>query len=374
MAQTICESSLRPDWLSVSFKSASEKHQGEVWGLVQDLIGRVTDDAEWQTGNASAHFDRCLRHPIGARFETQEADGDFAHLLSVFSLSGSYWALSSVYEQMRLITELNKFKGRYNWTRFDAQVTTLNPSQSAEQICTDLEEGRLWVKNYRGWEQKGLRDINGNVIDGASACFGAAVSDKRATSYNKAAEQGWKTPARRDEVRLRNQWAREHMKILATAIAGASSEDAAIEAYQAACAQAISQHMQYLDLSGQPIPRPKDWARSAKRPKWWNETLEQQHEPVKLTRKPKTDVFERIAHMRMQWAPTWAEACAQMVVEGRSDSVAQASFDLAQTMLSGLRPEHVQRVLDKLPMEERQIFLDELMEAADAASVHAEVT
>lgn len=374
MAQTICESSLRPDWLSVSFKSASEKHQAQVWELVQEQIGRVTDDSDWEIGNASTHFDRCLRHPIGARFETQDQEGNSAHLLSVFSLSGCYWALSSVYEQMRLITELNQFKGRYNWTRLDAQVTTLNPSQSAEQICTDLEEGRLWVKGYRGWEQKGLRDINGNVIDGASACFGAAVSDKRATSYNKAAEQGWKTPARRDEVRLRNQWAREHMNILATAISGAPSENQAIEAYQAACAQAISQHMQYLDLSGQPIPRPKNWARNAKRPKWWNETLEQQHEPVKLTRKPKTDVFERIAHMRMQWAPTWAEACAEMRASGRSDSVAQASFDLAQQMLSALRPEHVQRVMDKLPEEERQRFLDELMEAADAAAVHAEVT
>ena len=374
MAQTVCESSLRPDWLSVSFKSASEKHQAKVWALVQEQIAHVSDDSEWETGNASTHFDRCLRHPIGARFETQEADGDFAHLLSVFSLSGSYWALSSVYEQMRLITELNEFKGRYNWTRLDAQVTTLNPTQSAEQICTDVTEGRLWVKGYRGFEQKGLRNINGEVIDGASACFGASASDKRATSYNKAAEQGWSTPARRDEVRLRNQWAREHMNILATAIAGASSEDAAIEAYQSACAQAISQHMQYLDLSGQPIPRPKDWARSAKRPKWWSETLEQQHKPVKLTRKPKTDVFERIAHMRMQWAPTWAEACAQMVVEGRSDSVAQASFDLAQTMLSGLRPEHVQRVIDSVEPDKRDALLEDLMRAADAAAVHAEVT
>ena len=164
------------------------------------------------------------------------------------------------------------------------------------------------------------------------------------------------------------------MKILATAIAGASSEDEAIEAYQSACAQAIAQHMQYLDLSGQPIPRPKNWARKAKRPKWWTETLEQQHEPVKLTRKPKTDVMERIAHMRMQWAPTWAEACAHLLVEGKAPSVEQASFDLAQTMLSGLRPEHVQRVIDSVPEEDRESLLSSLMEAADAAAVHAELS
>ena len=369
-----CESSLRPDWLTVTFRSGSEKHQAKVWQLVQTQIARVTDSTEWETSQASKHFDRCFRHEIGARFETEDIDTSSPHLTSVFSLSGSYWALSSVYEQMRLITELDSFIGRYHWTRLDCQVTTLNPSQSAEQICTDIQERRLWIKGYKGWEQKGIRNIDGEVINGASACFGSPASDKRATSYNKGAEQEWPIPARRDETRLRGQWAEEHMSILATAIAGAPSENAAIEAYQAACSQAISQHMQYLDITGTPIPRPKNWARGLKKPKWWSETLEQEHEPVKLTRKAKSDVFERIAHMRMQWAPTWAEACAQMRVEGRSDSVTQASFDLAQQMLSGLRPEHVQRVIDTVEPDQRNALLCELMDAADRAAVHAEVT
>ena len=164
------------------------------------------------------------------------------------------------------------------------------------------------------------------------------------------------------------------MTRIATATAGASSENEAIEAYQQACAQAISQHMQYLDLNGQPIPRPKNWARNSKPPKWWNETLAQKHEPVKLTRKPESDVEERLAHMRMQWAPTWAEGCAQRVVDGRADSVMQASFDLAQSMLSALRPEHVQRVIDKLDPHDREALLELLMAAADAAAVHSEVT
>ena len=77
--------------------------------------------------------------------------------------------------------------------------------------------------------------------------------------------------------------------------------------------------------------------------------------------------------MRMQWAPTWAEACAQLVVEGRSDTVQQASFDLAQQMLSGLRPEHVQRVIDGLEPAEREPLMEALMKAADAAAVHTEV-
>ena len=342
--------------------------------MAQEQISRVAGDMEWNETNPSPHFDIAYRHEIGARFETTSEDTSASYLNSVFSLSGSYWALSSVYEQMRLISELNEFKGRYHWTRLDCQVTTLNPSQSAEQICTDIQERRLWIKGYRGWEQKGIRDIDGNVINGASACFGAPTSDKRATSYNKGAEQNWPVPARRDEIRLRGGWAEEHMNILATAISGASSENEAIEAYQSACAQAISQHMQYLDITGTPIPRPKNWARGLKKPQWWSETLEQKHEPVKLTRKPKSDVYTRVAHMRMQWGPTWAEACLQMVLDGRSDSITQASFDLAQTMLSALRPEHVQRLIDEVHPDDREQCLADLMAAADAAAVHAEVT
>ena len=49
-------------------------------------------------------------------------------------------------------------------------------------------------------------------------------------------------------------------------------------------------------------------------------------------------------------------------------------FDLAQQMLSGLRPEHVQRVLDGLPAKDQGPMLEMLMEAADQAAVHAEVT
>ena len=374
MAQAPCESSLRPDWLTVSFKSASEKHRQKIWQFAQQTVERVAPGLDWKTTLASRHFEDCFQHELGVRFETSPLDSDHMAGSTVINFQGAYFALSSVYEQMRLFEQLLKFKGRYHWTRLDAQVTTLNPSQSAEQIVKDVEEGRLWVKGYRGWRASGLRDINGSDVNGLSAHFGSPASDRQATSYNKAAEQGWETEARRDEVRLRGDWAELHTDAIATAIAGAPSENEAIEAYQRLTSAVIAQHMQYLDLKGQPIPKPKDWARGAKAPKWWNETLETKHEPVKLNRRPKSDVFERIAHMRMQWAPTWAEACAEMFVSGRSDTVEQASFDLAQQMLSGLRPEHVQRVLDGLHEEHQAVVLQMLMKAADEAAVHSEVT
>ena len=368
-----CESSLRPDWLTVTFRSGSEKHQAKVWQLVQTQIARVTDSTEWETSQASKHFDRCFRHEIGARFETEDIDTSSPHLTSVFSLSGSYWALSSVYEQMRLITELDSFIGRYHWTRLDCQVTTLNPSQSAEQICTDIQERRLWIKGYKGWEQKGVKDFDGQVINGASACFGAPLSNRKATSYNKAAEQGWDTPARRDEVRLRDGWAEEHMSILAKAISGAASEDAAISAYQEKTSAAIAQHMQYLDITGTPIPKPQNWARGKKAPKWWSETLEQEFVPLKLTRKPEDDIETRFGYMKSQWARTFAEYLGYRVRTGKSESFAQSTIDTSMQLLQHAKAEDVLRVAEGLPEEHRMAFIAAYEGSIDLAASHSEM-
>ena len=372
MTQLPCESSLRPDYLVCSFRSASENHRRQVWNLVQGHVAGVAQGLEWETAGASRHFEDCFRHAIGARFETSHIDAVRNAGVSVVTFSGRYFALSSVYQQMALIRDLTEFKGRYHFTRLDCQVTTLNPSQSAEQIVHDIRKGTLWIKGYRGWEARGLEDLNGQATGGLSACFGAPSSDRNATSYNKAAEQGWDTPARRDEVRLRGDWAELHTDRIATAISGAASEDAAIEAFQNNTAAVIQQHMQYLDLTGAPIPRPKDWARGRKRPKWWSETLDQQFEPVRLPRKAPNECWEKFNHKCNQYLRTDLECLVDLVVTGRSESIEQGLFDLAKLELSKASPADLQAACERLPEELRTEFLEVLNEAADAAAEHME--
>ena len=163
------------------------------------------------------------------------------------------------------------------------------------------------------------------------------------------------------------------MNILATAIAGASSENEAIEAYQRGCAQAISQHMQYLDLKGQPIPRPKDWARGSKPPKWWSETLRQKHEPVKLTRKPVEDIEVRFEHMKTQWARTFAQYLGYRVRSGKSDSFLQSSIDTSLQLLQHAKKEDVLEVAQGLPEEHRAAFIEAYEGSIDLAASHSEM-
>jgi hypothetical protein len=373
MAQVPCESSLRPDWLSVSFKSGTSRHQQTLFEWIQDACDRYCPSGQWDKLAASRYFDNAFQFNHGVSFSSSASTSSKNPGMSLMTFTGEYFALSSVYEQMRLFTELLTFKGRYHFTRLDVQVTTLEPSQSAEQIVEDVAAGDLWVKGYKGWEAKGIKDINGQPTDGLSAYFGSATSDRRAVSYNKAAEQkNWPVTARRDEIHLRADWANEHSLALATALAGAATESQAKEIYETKCSEFIVQHMQYLDLKGTPKPRPQNWARGKKAPKWWSETLEQRFEPVELNRRPESEIEVRFGHMKTQWARTFAEYLGHRVVTGKSESFFQATIDASLQLFQYAKEEDILRVAQELPEGQREHFLAAYRGSVNLAASHSE--
>ena len=373
MAQVPCESSLRPDWLSVSFKSGSDRHQQTLFDFIQETTDRYCPSGQWEKLASSRYFDNAFQFNHGVSFSCSTPGSVKNPGISLMTFTGEYFALSSVYEQMRLFTELLTFKGRYHFTRLDVQVTTLEPSQSAEQIVEDIQSGDLWIRGYKGWEPKGVKDINGLPTDGLSAYFGATSSDRRAVSYNKAAEQkNWSVPARRDEIHLRSDWANESALVLAKAVAGASDQSQAKDIYSSKCSEFICQHMQYLDIKGTPKPRPQNWARGKKAPKWWNDTLEQKFSPVELSRKPESEIEVRFGHMKTQWARTFAEYLGHRVATGMSESFHQATLDASLQLLQHAKEEDILRVSHELPEEHREEFIKAYRGSVDLAATHSE--
>ena len=289
-------------------------------------------------------------------------------------MSGRWFSCTRTTDQMRALEELYDFPGKYHFTRLDCQVTTLTPSMSAEDICDAVRLGNLWIKGYKQWEPRGQKDKDGKPTSGLSAYFGSPASARQAKSYNKAIEQGWETEARRDEQMLRGKWAEEHTSIIIRGIAGASSENEAISAYTKSVSSVIAQHMQYLDLSGQPKPLPKDWARSAKVPKWWNETLEQDFQPVTITRKVTDDLDEKMIHCRKQYARIIAAYMAKRVRDGRSESFLQSTIDTSMEFLAHLKEEDAQDIAQGLPDKEKEFFLEQCKRSADLGATHSEWT
>lgn len=374
MAQITCEASLRPDWLSTSFKSATEHHREHVWSLAQAISRRTETSEGWAELSPSRHFDYVLAHPSGMRFESSGRDSQKNPGISLLTMSGVWFATTRTVDQMRALEEIYDFPGKYHFTRLDCQVTTLNPSMTAEGICDEVRAGNLWIKGYKGWEPRGEKDKDGRPTSGLSAYFGSPTSDRQCKSYNKAKEQGWETEARRDEQMLRAKWAEEHTNLIIRGIAGASSENEAISAYTKNVSAVLAQHMQYLDLSGQPKPLPKNWARNAKVPKWWNDTLDQEFQPVTLTRKVTDDLDEKMIHCRKQWARIIAAYMAKRVRDGRSESFMQSTIDTAMEFLCHLKLEDAQEIAEGLPEKEKAYFMECCRRTAELGATHSEWT
>ncbi len=77
--------------------------------------------------------------------------------------------------------------------------------------------------------------------------------------------------------------------------------------------------------------------------------------------------------MYMQWGPSFSEGIATLYADDRADTPEQACFDLAQSFMARLRPEHCEKALAHLPEEQRVKKLAELLRSADRASMHSEV-
>ncbi len=131
--------------------------------------------------------------------------------------------------------------------------------------------------------------------------------------------------------------------------------------------------MQYLDITGTPIPKPQNWARGKKAPQWWSETLEQEFTPVKLNRKAEEDIETRFAYMKSQWARTFAEYLGYRVRSGKSDSFLQSSIDTSLQLLQHAKADDVLRVAEGLPEEHRAAFIAAYEGSIDLAASHSEM-
>ena len=120
-------------------------------------------------------------------------------------------------------------------------------------------------------------------------------------------------------------------------------------------------------------PRPKDWARGRKKPKWWSETLEQDFEPVQLNRKPPSEIEVRWGHMKTQYARTFAEYLTYRVREGLSDSFAQATLDAALQLFQHAKEEDVHEMIASLPEELQGPFRDAWRGSVAVAATHSEM-
>jgi hypothetical protein len=207
-------------------------------------------------------------------------------------LNGQFWESLTASERADLFLLVVSQRGYYHCTRFDGQITIVDPEVSAEQIVQLVEEGSLWAHGFRTQRVDGNRNKDGIFVGGATQYWGGRGSDKIARSYNKAAERGWDGSAARHEVQLRGQRASDRAIQMKGALMRQKDRGPLLQTAEQEMIKAmLGQDLDYRDTNrwaGK--EKPKNWAQCAAPPGWWQRAVGEATDPFEYSKRPKADL------------------------------------------------------------------------------------
>ena len=291
------------DWSTLVYTRSERRAFQKCFDGISLAINKAFPSCCFREGGGSPHYEHVFLHDIGIRIELTPPDSGFNRNKGSIcvQLPGAFFYLlpgSTMGETFQALTGL---KGFTHFTRLDFQVTEMNPSVTAEEVALGGEEGRYWVKGAKKWRTYADRRPGGEMEDGISLYWGSARSDKLGRTYNKAAEPPrWKSPAIRDEVQLRGQWAKTHGEFLVKELSGSMTQAERLAVMAKNASGALSQHLMYYELGNVPASD-KNWARTAKPASWYLERLGKPSEPVEKGIKEPLDLDRAVESALRQY-------------------------------------------------------------------------
>lgn len=295
-----------PDWLSMTFKVPRGDYLDDLFALTRALADEIDPSGEWTPPRRSRHFAHQTRHPSGLQFQftppetpdsprpavSQPGFSGFQSGLASLEIGGSCLSSMLPADRGHLYEVLRDWPGRYHCTRLDLQATRLQFDPDVLEIIRKVEAGELWPKGFGRGMTYATRDLHGNICEAPTQYFGGRESDVRARIYDKGAERGWPVPAVRFELQLRGEPAEAHFRRLVDRtrihpgdhFGVMTQEDRTVK-------DALGQHLDLRDTSrwaGE--AKPKNWARSAPVPDWWQAMLDGPPAELRIGRKAPPDL------------------------------------------------------------------------------------
>lgn len=296
------------DYASAVFVSATPRHQQEVFDFCVTLGEGIEDSWDWSELGRSAHFGRCFTHPTGIRLEMTEHDSGVGRNpgMTLLSLPGAAFYLQSTEDQVLMLWKLVSQDGFKWFTRLDFQNTELVPDWDVDRVYAGVINGELWVKGHRSYEPRGDLSADGTCPTGRTIYWGSPRSERRGRTYDKAKQSDWETPAIRDEVQLRGEWAHSYGRELAAALRAPGGSDAMAQSVEQLTVKALNQHLQYWELDGADPATDKNWTRKAKPADWYAERIGKASEPLRKAPKQSLDLESTVSWGVRQYGRSFA--------------------------------------------------------------------
>ena len=358
--------SIRTDYASFTFALHTDEHEDELTAYWYALAEKVLPTGERPDVRKSRHHDKTLFHPSGVTLEISPKTSQKPTAgTALLTISGGGWGSLDATERRDLIIDIGRWPGFLRCTRWDCQITVLEPPITVEEIIEEVSKGRLWIVRYRTQNTYEQRDKDGLLVGSPTQYFGSRQSDSLVRIYDHAALHGWGCDSLRVENQLRKELADQHFRRLySRCLAEREKEPLFVTQEELTVKDVLSQHADFRDTSmwaGR--PKPRKWAQTAVKPDWWAEILDHSAEPLQRSYKPE-----------LAW-----EASAEAMVEQYGRKVWLDTFhkalmtDMDPVIVFGGR---LAQMAGKLKKEDRQLLVESLPpeKAAEAKRLYDEMT
>ena len=308
--------SVRTDYSSHTFKLHTEEHEEELFAYAMDLAEKILPTKERLEPSKGQYFAAKYLHPCGLSLEMTPLDSKLSTAgCALLVLPGAVWGSLDASERRDLIIDIRDWPGYYRTTRWDPQITVLDPPITVHQIIDDVAQGRLWVARFSTQQTYERRDRDGLLIESPTQYFGSPQSNIRLRIYDHGAKHGWATPSLRVEMQGRKEPADQHFNRLANRCKQeADAEPLLVSAEETSVKDALKQHAQFKDTTAwQGRRKPRKWAQTASEPAWWAEMLQHEAKPLEITHKPELDLDRTMAALKEQYGRKlflWSRAVA----------------------------------------------------------------
>jgi len=307
--------SVRTDYSSHTFKIHTQDHEDELFAYAMDLSEKILPTRSRLEPSKGQYFDVKYLHACGISLEFTPIESPKSTAgCALLNLPGAAWGSLDASERRDLIIDVGSWPGLYRTTRWDPQITVIDPPITVDKIIDDVAAGRMWPARFatqQAWER---RDKDGLLIEPPTQYFGSPQSNVRLRIYDHGAKHDWAVPSLRVEAQLRKEVADQHFKRLYKRCTEEADVDPLLVSQESRTVKdALKQHAPFKDTSKwEGRPKPRRWAQSASEPAWWEEMLQHEAEPLTLTHRAELDWDKTIVALKEQygrklWLFVWGE-------------------------------------------------------------------
>lgn len=362
LATTGPHESCRTDYLSHSFKFTSNDEEADLFAYFHDLSEKVLPAGGFKPPRAGKHYQFVYAHECGLTLEISPLDSHRATRgQALVNIPGQVWGALLAEERNLLISDIRFWPGAFRCTRWDAQITVLNPEIEVAQIVHEVQRGRLWIAGFSQQNPYGQTRADGSWVQPPTQYFGSPESNVRIRTYDHGAKHGWDIPSLRVEAQIRKRYADDHFRRMGARCAEQRElPPLLITAEEVSVKDALEQHADWRVTSKwEGKVRPTKWRQTAPKAEWWKEILQHRGDPAQLSHRPQVTLERASAACHQQYGRKTSMLDIYRFVAGTGSLYEVLFMDFLERC-AFLKPEDLLELLKLVPEEKhnelRRVF------------------